>query len=154
MKKTHIQLIIIIGVGYLLVTVLGSRQWDIMVYSLLLLIITGSIVQDILSVFKTAKGIYTDGEVIDAQNDDRIKMDSEKVIVEFISPLDNLKYQIKSDKGSLNMDMATNKKIKVWVNEHNSHKSLVVKEFNGKFAAGLVGRLFFLVVVVILLLFS
>lgn len=64
MKKTHIQLIIIVGVGYLLVTLLDSRQWNIMVYSLLLLIIIASIVQDVLSIIKTTKGMYTDGEVV------------------------------------------------------------------------------------------
>jgi hypothetical protein len=146
MKKAHIQLIIILGAGYLLVSLLDSRQWNITVYSLLLLIIIGSIV-DVLSVIKTSQGIYSEGEVVETQ-------DSEKVIVEFISPVDNLKYQIKSSRQSSDKAVTTNKKIKVWINERNPHKSLVVKEFNGEFAADLIGRLFFLVVVVLLLLFS
>ena len=154
MKKTHIQLIIIVAAGYLLVKLLDSRQWNIMVYSLLLLIIIASIVQDVLSIVKTTKGIYADGEVVDTPNGNGTNEDSDKVLVDFISPVDNLKYQIKLSKRFVDKQMVTNKKIKVWINEYNPHKSLVVKEFSGEFAADLVGRLFFLIVVVILLVYS
>ncbi|MBO9204508.1 MULTISPECIES: hypothetical protein [Niastella] len=151
MKKQHIELIVLIGVSFILVRVLKPNQWDVMIYSLLSLILLLSVSQEIYRIIKTRNGVYVEGVIKDECVEGDIEI---KRVVEFISSADNKKYKIKYFVNESATKIATSTTtVKVWLNVKKPKKSLVVKEFDGLTVLSLSGKVlfaaFFIVMIII-----
>jgi len=93
-------------------------------------------------------------------NDYEIKMetvdgtDEPSQIVEFTSPVDNQKYQIRVKKEFLNFLNNPNKKFKIWVNRKRPEKSLIVRDFDSQSILSLMTKLVFVILMVILIVLT
>jgi hypothetical protein len=154
MKKINLEVIVILLIGFLLINFLKPNQWNIMIYSLLFCISFYSFLQKIFIIYKTRKGTYTDGYIIEKQGISKLENDVTKSTIEFVSPADNERYQISVLEESILESEIIGDKIKIWVNLKNPTKSLVVKKLNSLSILSLVSVFIFSIAFLALIVYS
>ena len=119
-----------------------------MIYLGLFILLSWSIIQEILEVNKTQKGTFTDGYYVDKSDEDK---DPEISMVEFISPFDQKKYSIQvNEETHIPWLIKKQKPMRIWVNEQNPEKSLVVRKMDSATILSITSKVFFAIIFLVL----
>jgi len=156
MKKINVQLIIVFAIGAVLFKWLKPNQWNIIIYSILFFLFFFNFLQTLYTIYITRKGIYSLGNIKENSIEKSEDTSVDIKIIEFISPLDNTKYELTIDGQNLAADKEqfSNNKIRIWVNQKNPNKSLIVKELNSIRILSLVTLLVFSIIFLVLIAIS
>jgi hypothetical protein len=146
-------LLFIIG-GWVLVYYVSDDKINLWVCSGLLLIISISFFQNIFQYFKTRKGIFSTGTIInDSKPESEWGRKDYPVKVEFLSPVDNQTYFISHEISGLSKK-PYKKEVKVWINKKNIQKSIVVEKFDQYWFLNMVQLVIFGAVLIVLLVIN
>ncbi len=121
---------LILGLLFVLfaVYILPSKLYSLFVYALFVLFFTYGILQIIRRYYKIKNGKNSVGKIIEYEKADsnEILIDKYKIKVEFISPVDNMKYCISDTIEKIPEDGLC----RIIINEKKPRHSIVVKEFD------------------------
>jgi hypothetical protein len=156
MKFVNFRVIIILIIGYIVFNYLKPFQWNIGIYSILFFLFFYNFIQLLYWIIITRKGIYTLGRIHEELDEVKEEKKEDNVKIEFISPIDKMKYSIKTKSQYLKDDSNyfSKENIRIWVNPKNPFKSLIVFELNSARLLSLISLFFFSIIFLVLIIFS
>lgn len=135
-------------VAWGLLRLLTPSQWNLLIYLGLFILLSWSIIQEILEVNKTQKGTFTDGYYVDKSDENK---EPEVSIIEFISPFDRKKYRIQvNEETHIPWLIKKQKLVRIWVNGHNPEKSLVARKMDSVTILSITSKAFFAIIFLVL----
>jgi hypothetical protein len=154
MVRRNFKVLLFIIAGWVLVYYVSDDKINLWVYSGLLLIILISFLQNIFQYCKTRKGIFSIGTIInDTKPDEELGGKDHALKVEFLSPLDNQIYFIRYEISGLSKKPPGNQ-VKVWVNQRNIHKSVIVEKFDQYWFLNMVQLIIFGIILIVLIVIN